>query len=35
MYVQVQTSATEPVLVGYPGITPNFVLKGNSILRVQ
>jgi Flp pilus assembly protein TadG len=35
MYVQVQTSATEPVLVGYPGISPSFVLKGNSILRVQ
>ena len=35
MYVQVQTSATEQLLVGYPGLPPSFSLKGNSILRVQ
>jgi Flp pilus assembly protein TadG len=35
MYVKVQTSATEQVLVSYPGLPSSFVLNGISILRVQ
>jgi Flp pilus assembly protein TadG len=35
MYIQVQTSATVQVLVGYPGLPSSFSLTGTSILRVQ
>ena len=34
-YVEVDTTASVPVLMGYPGIPSNFSLTGLAILRIQ
>ncbi len=34
-YVQVQTSASMPVLIGWTNITSSFPLSGTAVLRVQ